>query len=200
MRLILYICIWIVGGNCPMKVETRTPFPDTFCSGLQKTGTMKTINLSQGQVALVDDDDYNWLNQWKWCAGNYGGKFYAVRHTKGSHHLRKQVFMHRLIMNTPKGKLTDHRNRNGLDNQRHNLRDCNHSQNNMNKTPFGKSKYMGVYYDRHLIKMGIKVNGKYIRKGGFKTEEAAAKYYDNLAKIYHGEFANLNFKDEQISI
>lgn len=198
MKIIFYICIWIVGGNCPMKVDSRTPFPDTFVRDHLKSEIMKTIQLTQGKVALVDDEDYDFLMQWKWCAFKplRGNSFYAVSRTRGPHHLRKQVFMHRLIMNISSGKLIDHRNRNGLDNQRHNLRECNHSQNNMNKTPFGKSKYMGVYYDRHLIKMAIKANGKYIRKGGFKTEDAAAKYYDNLAKIYHGEFANLNFKDE----
>jgi hypothetical protein len=61
---------------------------------------MKKLKLSQGKVALVDDEDYEWLNQWKWFAHKDCNTYYAGRSEKinGS---RKQIWMHRAIMNTP---------------------------------------------------------------------------------------------------
>jgi hypothetical protein len=164
---------------------------------------MKEIILTKGFVTLVDDTDYDWLNQWKWCVTKCNDYFYAMRndHYSGKNHY---VLMHRLIMNTPKDKECDHVFHNTLDNRRFievggelkpNLRNCTHAQNSMNKLPKGKSKYLGVSYDAQgNVRAFIKKKEYHKNLGIFKTEEDAARAYDNKAKQLFGEFANLNFK------
>jgi hypothetical protein len=105
---------------------------------------------------------------------------------------RKVSFMHREILNTPLNKQVDHIDHDGLNNQRDNIRICSVSQNHMNKKPIGVSKYLGVFYDRKYIRAAIKYHGKYHYLGFFKTENDAALAYNEAAKKYHGEFANLN--------
>lgn len=154
---------------------------------------MKEIKLTRGLTTKVDDTDYHWLNQWNWYALKTEYGYYAARSTG--------ILMHRVIMNTPDDMLTDHSNRDTLDNQRHNLRNANRSQNGTNCKPRGKSKYLGVsklgercksYSGKYLVK--ISVNKKRIHIGYFDDEEYAARKYDEYAKKYYGEFANLNFK------
>ena len=91
---------------------------------------MKRIQLSRGMVALVDDEDFDYLNQWKWCWSKSRGTYYALRRVgrKGVTH----VSMHRLIMGNPEKKMVDHINHDGLDNQRSNLRICSTRENNLN--------------------------------------------------------------------
>jgi hypothetical protein len=151
---------------------------------------MKEIKLTQNKVALIDDEDYEYLNQFKWYANKVRNTFYAKR---GRNKTAQQ--MHRIIMNPPTNMQIDHKDHNGLNNQKFNLRLCTNSQNRMNSIPYGKSKYLGVSIFRGKIpRAQIKVNNKIIYLGQFKTEEAAAREYDEMAKIYHKEFANLNFK------
>jgi hypothetical protein len=157
---------------------------------------MKLIPLTQELFAQVDDEDFKYLNQWKWYAHRDGKTYYARRQisTKG---IRKMLRMHREIMNTPESMEVDHRDHNGLNNQKSNLRNCTRRQNGYNLPARGKSKYLGVYYTKYsVINMAIMVNNKRIYKCSFPTEEAAAREYDRLAKKYFGKFANLNFKDE----
>lgn len=155
---------------------------------------MKEIRLTLDKIALVDDEDYDYLNQWKWCAMKIKNYYYAGRgiHNKNIRHL---ILMHRLIMNAPKGMEIDHIDHDGLNNQKFNLRICTTSQNQMNRLPIGGSKYLGVSYNQgKYIVAQIRVNGEIKKLGMFKTEEEAALAYDNAAKLYHGEFSNLNFK------
>ncbi len=121
MIIFLYICIWIVGGNCPMKAETRTPFPDTFVRGNLKRGIMKTINLTKGFVALVDDEDFNYLNQWKWFAKNNKGYKHAIRIDYTLKGARKNIRMARLILSIPKGQRIKYLDGNELNYQKHNM-------------------------------------------------------------------------------
>lgn len=159
-----------------------------------KENFMKEIKLTQGKVALVDDSDFEWLNQFKWCAMKQQKTYYAVRTYKYKH-----VRMHRLIMNTPTGLETDHEDHNGLNNQRYNLRIATSAQNKYNVSPRGASKYLGVTIrqigrEKGRITAKIRKNRITFHLGSFKTEESAAKAYDIRAKEFFGEFANLNFK------
>lgn len=157
---------------------------------------MKEIKLTQGKVTLVDDEDFEWLSQWKWCIGNDG---YAVRAIR-LNGKQKTLFMHRVVMNTPSGMDTDHKDRNKLNNQRSNLRVCTRSQNLMNskKRVNGHSKFKGVHVwtdgKSKYYKAQIHVGGKRIAKCFPFTPEGeihAAKAYNELAKKHFGEFACL---------
>jgi hypothetical protein len=160
---------------------------------------MKEIELTQGFKTQVDDEDFECLNQWKWYACVCAGIHYA-RRTEN----KKKIFMHRQILNTPKGTEVDHLDHCGLNNQKSNLRNCTSSQNKMNKSPFGQSKYLGVEikhtkspngeHEHFYYSARICTNYKKQYIGSYKTEESAARAYDEAAKKYHGEFANLNFK------
>lgn len=91
---------------------------------------MKTIELTQGQVTLVDDEDYEWLNQWKWYANKAPYGFYAMRHSlKIEGRPRDDISMHRIIIMAQKGEQVDHKDGNRLNNCRSNLRLATVSQN-----------------------------------------------------------------------
>ena len=150
---------------------------------------MKEIQLSKGKITLVDDEDYQYLNQWKWYSYKIGNSYYSHAVIK-----YKTVIMHRLIMNCPTNLVIDHIDHDGLNNQKSNLRICTQRQNTVNRMPFGKSKYKGVYFDGNRIRAIINYNNKKRYLGSFKNEMDAAKAYDEAAKKHHGEFAYLNFK------
>lgn len=151
---------------------------------------MKEIQLTQGKVAIVDDEDYDWLSQWKWHYQNTG---YAGRWSfEGG--VRKLVFMHRAIINTPDGMISDHKNRNGLDNRRSNLRICTSSQNGMNKRASNNSisGIKGVYWDKDRNQWRVTIMKDYKRCyiGRYdKIEDASAAYKDAAKKLF-GEFAS----------
>lgn len=154
----------------------------------------KSIPLTKGKFALVDDGDYEWLMQRKWQYLKIG---YAACSDWG-HGNRKMIYMHRLINNTPDGKLTDHINLDKLDNRRKNLRLCSRSENGMNRTSsrVNSSGYKGVYFVRRvsLWVASIKVSGTQHHLGYFHSSEDAARAYDKAAKEYHGTFARCNFE------
>jgi hypothetical protein len=157
---------------------------------------MKLIKLTQGKFAQVDDEDYEYLNQWKWYTTKHYKNYYATRNLN-----RKIISMHRVIMNTPDDKEVDHIDHNGLNCQKYNMRNCIHAENMANRFSCGRSKYLGVYYQRNKYKdriyeyivaqIGIKDRNIYI--GRFKTEKDAALAYDKKAIELFGEFATLNF-------
>ena len=162
---------------------------------------MLRIPLTQGQIALVDDADYDWLNQWKWYAWrNQQGDFYAVRSSwQKDKRVCHRVYMHREILGLKKGdrRQGDHRNHNTLDNRRSELRVCTLKQNQMNRkiNLCSTSKFKGVIWDRFRNKWRaqISINGATKRIGSFVMEEVAALAYDIVAIREHGEFASLNF-------
>jgi hypothetical protein len=163
---------------------------------------MKLIKLSKGQFTQVDDYDFEWLSKWKWKA-NKRSQFYAVRSIRVNGRY-KTIRMHRLIMGLREGDgiSVDHIDRNGLNNQRGNLRTCTTAQNSSNKTKKKgcTSKYIGVYLRtltykdkiyEHWISQ-INKQQKRITIGRFNTEQEAALAYNIKAVEYFGEYANLN--------
>lgn len=153
--------------------------------------TMKLIALTQGKYAIVDDEDFEWLNQWKWCADNHQFTFYAVRTSE-----KTKIYMHSFIIKAKDGYEIDHRNNNGLDNQRHNLRVCTHIQNCHNGTSHkdSTSNYKGVSWYKNYQNWNAKIchNYKIKNLGYYESEIEAAKAYDEKAKELFGEFAKLN--------
>lgn len=158
---------------------------------------MKSIPLSQGKVALVDDGDYESLSRYKWCAKFCDGKWYAARSTGGRLNLQR-LYMHRVILQAQSDQMVDHRNRDGLDNRRSNIRIATPGQNQYNsiRPRSNTSGFKGVQRGRngHGWQAVIKVEKKTKYLGQFPTKEEAAQAYDRAAKQYHGEFARLSME------
>lgn len=155
------------------------------------------IPLTGGGVVLVDPADFNTYGKNKWQRHSSG---YAARVTtvKG---VKTFVTLHRLIMNAPKGAQVDHIDGDTFNNRRSNLRICTPSQNMMNRAPTKgtRSAYKGITYVNEKFSRKNRWMAS-IRSGGIKktigyyaTEIEAAKAYDSAARIYHGEFARVNF-------
>lgn len=157
--------------------------------------TMKRIPLTQGKFAIIDNEDFEWLNQWKWYAIKKNRIYYAGRKI-GKRPYQRNFYMHTQIMKTPIGYETDHKNHNTLDNRKTNMRNCTHCQNLQNqKSNCGMSKFKGVSWHKPCNKWRayIKHNNKFIHLGLFINEIDAAKAYDQKAKELFGKFAYLNF-------
>jgi hypothetical protein len=150
---------------------------------------MKRISLTQNKYALIDNENYQYLSQWKWYTLKVNRTFYACRKETLT---RKPIFMHTEIF----GEHCDHKNRNGLDNRKANLRKATRSQQGMNRRlqSNNTSGFKGVQWCKRngkwLARIGI--NNKKLDLGYFNSKEAAAKAYDQAALKYFGEFAVLN--------
>jgi hypothetical protein len=151
---------------------------------------MKEIKFKNGKCALVDDEDYEYLSQFKWRCGKYSTRVNWILEglVKGK---PANIRMHREIMGCTDPKLdVDHINHNTLDNRKSNLRVCTRSQNGANRRVMKNKacEYLGVR------KRGEKWTAyvKHIYLGQFETKELAALAYNEAATRIHGEFANLN--------
>jgi len=154
---------------------------------------MKQIELTQGQYAIIDDEDFDELNQYNWCF-SHG---YAVRGVAISQGKYKTQYMHRFVTNCPDGFDVDHINHNTLDNQKSNLRVCSNSENRRNqkvRTYAKTSRFKGVsFYKRDgNWRAQIECNNKNKYLGYFANEIDAAIAYNNAAIELFGEFALLN--------
>lgn len=157
----------------------------------------KQILLTRWKIALVDNDDYDWLSEWTWAAYLNSGKWYACQSKKN--YSRVTVPMHRVIMDAPKGMVVDHINGDGLDNRRANLRICTTAENMRNRglPSNNTSGYKGVFIQKNgKSNAHIQLNRKLIHLGMFNNPVDAAHAYDEAAKRLFGEFANLNFPNE----
>jgi len=160
---------------------------------------MKQIPLTQNKFALVDDENFEWLNQYKWHAHHNQGHWYAL-HSVRNNGKKTEIKMHRLIMglNSEDKQKIDHIDGNGLNNQQNNIRFCTQMQNcqNQNLRKNTSSKYKGVSWFNRDKKWRayIQVNKEYIHLGYFDDELNAAAAYDYAALKHFGEFALTNFE------
>lgn len=145
-------------------------------------------------MTLVDDQDYDFLMQWKWFAKqDKSGVWYAARGLRTGKSV-KHVYMHRIISNAPDGMETDHVDHDGLHNWRGNLRVCTRAQNQQNTRcrSDNSSGYKGVHRHKGMWEAKIRPQHQWYCLGTFATPEDAARAY-NVAAIRHfGEFAVLN--------
>jgi hypothetical protein len=160
---------------------------------------MKKIKLTQGKVALVDDCDYEYLNQWKWYANKNRNTFYAIRNSrKNEYKKHKTILMHQIILQRMgvKFKQVDHIDGNGLNNRRSNLRTAIHQENlcNQKLRSNNTSGYKGVTWHKQVKKWlaRIMVDGKRICLGLFDNIKDAASAYNQAAILHFGKFAKLN--------
>ena len=184
--------VWI-GNPEPCRVVGRHTRPN----GIHHPGhpgrlfsfgaTMKEIELSKGKIAIVDEEDFDHINQWKWSYATAG---YAVRRINGI----KYVLMHREILECTDGKQhVDHINGNRLDNRRSNLRWATPQQNlfNQKRNCKNTSGFKGVTWSKSKNKFVAQIhhNSKGIFLGHFTDPKDAHEAYCEAAKRLFGEFA-----------
>lgn len=166
---------------------------------------MKEIQLTQGQVALVDDEDYEYLNQWKWQArlDTKSGSYYAIR-TEGTKPFHKTVYLAREIMNTPKNLECDHVNHNTLDNRKNNLRNVTHSQNSKNRRLRSDNELKEKCISRHGTGFRVQVyvdsvavfNKTFNGTDKLQAFNEAKRARDMAIRDYHGKFGHLQDNNE----
>ena len=162
-----------------------------------REGQIAHISLTNGKIAIVDAEDFDFLNKWKWCfMAGYAmrKKYLGVSNGKQKF---KNIIMHRLINNTPDGMETDHVNGDVLDNRKCNLRSCTVSQNQFNQRKSGintYSKHKGVTFDKRKMMWiaQIQKNKKRTHLGYFSTEENAKLAYNSASRDLHGVFSNVS--------
>ncbi len=158
------------------------------------------INLGEGYFARIDADDIELLSRFTWSAHHENDRIYArARYKRSTGGDGQIITMHRLIMGFPDLDV-DHKNNDGLDNRKENLRIATRQQNNFNKLRKNTgTNFVGVYlYKRtgHWTGQIRDPNGKRVSIGYHKTDYEAALVRESLAKSLHGEFAKLNFQHE----
>lgn len=158
---------------------------------------MKIINLvgklGKGKVVIIDDIDFEKIKKYLWYWLPYKKHGYAWAKVN-----KKTLLLHRFILNTPKKMVTDHKNGNGLDNRRENIRICTMSENLIYKGKLinNTTGYKGVYHEKRSKRnpwfVRLMVKGKLYCLGCYKTKTDAALAYNKAALKYHGKFAYLN--------
>ena len=158
----------------------------------------RILPLTRGLWSIIDADDFEWLNQWKWNAQPHhsGNKYYAGRSERRNGR-SVSIKLHQILCSIG----ADHINLCSIDNRRKNLRPATNAENRANCQPRGTRKYKGVYRKarcRESYESAITANRVRLYLGTFRQAEAAARAYDKAAVKHFGKFARLNFPDEQL--
>lgn len=155
---------------------------------------MAKVPLTNGSFAEVDDDDIDVVSGHRWHAVNppTSSTTYALAR-QGT----RSILMHALILHVPDGYTVDHRDRNGLNNRRDNLRPATRSQQNQNKTITrnNTSGFRGVHRHYGKWRARIMIDGQNVHLGVRADAVSAARLYDSAARTHYGEYARLNFPD-----
>ena len=156
------------------------------------------IELAKGMVALIDEEDWELVRGYRWRAfkGPTNNTWYALTSVRRDDGGQRGVYMHRLILGLTDPRIkSDHRDGNGLNNQRWNLRACANSENLRNRGAQANNKcgFKGVSWRKDCGKWraDIMADGKRKHLGHFKTPEEAHQAYCAAAIELHGEFANV---------
>jgi hypothetical protein len=155
---------------------------------------MKRIPLTQGFFTLVDDEDFEELSKFNWHFARGRKTNYAARGVRVGGKM-KRIYLHRQLLNAPKGVEIDHEDGDGLNNRRGNVRFASRAQNTTNRPKIrGRSKYKGVSQSIRPVgwKASIRAQGRGIHLGYFRIEEDAARAYNTAAQKFFGKFARLN--------
>lgn len=154
---------------------------------------MKQIPLTKGKVALVDDEDHEYLNSFNWHATKSG---YARRRGRVGIDSRKFIWMHHQVFLCSENLKIDHRDGNGFNNQKGNLRPATHSENcrNRNRNKNNSSGYKGVSFHKGIGKFTarLRINYQFKNLGVFNSAKEAAEAYDWGARCFYGTFARTN--------
>lgn len=174
----------------------------------------RIIELDKGMHTLVDDEDYDYLMQWNWyvkIVKGCKGTAYAARSAPTNRRSKPKpgrpngtiitvtIRMHRLLLDPPKGLSVDHKDRNGLNNQKSNLRICTWKDNSANTGPrnTNTSGWKGVSFmpNRNIKpwRATLREGSKSLLAKNYSTAIEAALAYDLAAREHHGEFAYQNF-------
>lgn len=157
---------------------------------------MKTISLTQGFVALVDDTDYDRVSAHKWSATKTKTTVYGVRKVRTATGRTTSQLLHRFILSVTDSEIhVDHQDHNGLNCQRSNLRKCVRGENDGNRSKTrGSSQYRGVSWAKGKRRWRACITiEKTVHLGYFANEREAALAYDEAARTRFGVFANCNF-------
>ena len=182
--------------NCLQEPSARFIAMFRATVGILKGVFMREIQLTQGKVALVDDDDFERLSKYKWRTWKHRNTFYAK-----SQKNHKTILMHREILNTPICFVSDHIDGNGLNNQKSNLRICTNAENVRHAKRYNTNTtgYKGVRVDKRYKELKFRSviisDNKTYSLGRFLSSIDAAKAYDKKARELHKEFAITNFTE-----
>jgi hypothetical protein len=159
------------------------------------------IPLSQGKIAIIDAEDASEVLRYKWCTYKKANTFYAATNIQKEDGKQTTLLMHRLILNPPPKSQVDHRNGNGLDNRRSNLRipdnAASQQQQNSGLRSNNTSGFKGVYWRKDCRKWRAQITLHGCKKhlGYFETKEEAAIAYDKAAQELFGQFARTKITD-----
>lgn len=157
----------------------------------------RRLDLGHGRVVLVDDADLDMLRQFKWLPVRRGQTYYARSRFGGA-----TIYMHRLLLLPDPDQSVDHKNGNGLDNRRANLRvadACGQARNS--RKGGGVSRFRGVYLNRNTGRWyaQVSIRDRSIHLGTFDSEEEAALARDAAARVHYGEFGRFNFEADGVT-